>query len=292
MPDLSAQEDVLSLAASASQFRDDDEAQSSQASGTGSFFLQSAVDEPNDDYVGGHVYGLEAAAAGIPARRGVSLQKCFFQAWMGSYSLFLPSVRGVPEGVARLLAEPKGVATSLQTAECSLPCTGQSRQAWTAFALIRELGGVISFLVQARRQVWLAQSPLTEACRQTLRGVPVVPGELFGSASDILHAGDATLKAEGFRLLLENRTEYGDNRQFLWRLARSYKDMYESAKDKLEKSSYAQKGREEAELALKNNSLNVESHKWFAVLTRLALEHESMHSKLKSGHILKVMQPN
>ncbi|MED6282412.1 hypothetical protein CHARACLAT_031910, partial [Characodon lateralis] len=110
---------------------------------------------------------------------------------------------------------------------------------------------------------------------------------LLLAQSDILHAGDATLKAEGFRLLLENRTEYGDNRQFLWRLARSYKDMYESAKDKLEKSSYAQKGREEAELALKNNSLNVESHKWFAVLTRLALEHESMHSKLKSGHILK-----
>ncbi|MED6256049.1 hypothetical protein ATANTOWER_018922 [Ataeniobius toweri] len=49
MPDLSAEEDVLSLAASASQFRDDDEAQSSQASGTGSFFSQSAVDEPNDD---------------------------------------------------------------------------------------------------------------------------------------------------------------------------------------------------------------------------------------------------
>ncbi|XP_047243077.1 regulator of microtubule dynamics protein 3 isoform X2 [Girardinichthys multiradiatus] len=110
---------------------------------------------------------------------------------------------------------------------------------------------------------------------------------LLLAQTDILHAGDATLKAEGFRLLLENRTEYGDNRQFLWRLARSYKDMYESAKDKLEKSSYAQKGREEAEVALKNNNLNVESHKWFAVLTRLALEHESMHSKLKSGHILK-----
>ncbi|KAM4712726.1 regulator of microtubule dynamics protein 3 isoform 2-T2 [Anableps anableps] len=110
---------------------------------------------------------------------------------------------------------------------------------------------------------------------------------LLLAQSDILHTGDATLKADGFQLLLDNRAEYGDNREFLWRLARAYKDMYESAKDKEEKSSYAQKGWEEAELALKNNSLNAESHKWFAVLTRLASEYESMHSKLKSGHILK-----
>ncbi|MEQ2185137.1 hypothetical protein GOODEAATRI_015106 [Goodea atripinnis] len=53
-----------------------------------------------------------------------------------------------------------------------------------AFALMtRELGHVMSFLVQARRQVWLAQSPLTKACRRTLGGVPVVSGELFGSAA-------------------------------------------------------------------------------------------------------------
>ncbi|MED6234244.1 hypothetical protein ATANTOWER_025253 [Ataeniobius toweri] len=48
MPDLSVEEDVLSLAASASQFRDEEEAQSSQASETGSFSLQSAVGEPSD----------------------------------------------------------------------------------------------------------------------------------------------------------------------------------------------------------------------------------------------------
>ncbi|XP_033996783.1 uncharacterized protein LOC117491055 [Trematomus bernacchii] len=34
-----------------------------------------------------------------------------------------------------------------------------------------------------RRQVWLAQSPLTETCRSVLRGVPVEPGELFGAAA-------------------------------------------------------------------------------------------------------------
>ncbi|XP_035534346.1 regulator of microtubule dynamics protein 3 isoform X2 [Morone saxatilis] len=110
---------------------------------------------------------------------------------------------------------------------------------------------------------------------------------LLLAQSDILHTGDASLKAEGFRLLLDNRAEYGDSREFLWRLARAYSDMYESTEDKQEKKTYAQQGREEAELALKKNGLNAECHKWFAVLTGLTSQHESMHSKLKSSHILK-----
>ncbi|XP_075336649.1 uncharacterized protein LOC142397191 [Odontesthes bonariensis] len=63
-----------------------------------------------------------------------------------------------------------------------------------AFALMsRELGRVMATLVQARRQVWLAQSPLSEACRRTLRSVPVEPGELFGSAA--LEALERTVQA-------------------------------------------------------------------------------------------------
>ncbi|CAL8393420.1 unnamed protein product [Arctogadus glacialis] len=38
----------------------------------------------------------------------------------------------------------------------------------------------MSSLTLARRKVWLAQSPLSEPCRRTLRTLPVVPGELFG----------------------------------------------------------------------------------------------------------------
>ncbi|XP_073348753.1 regulator of microtubule dynamics protein 3 isoform X2 [Pagrus major] len=97
---------------------------------------------------------------------------------------------------------------------------------------------------------------------------------LLLAQSDILHTGDASLK-------------YGDSREFLWRLARAYSDMYESTEDKQEKKSYAQQGREEAESALKKNGLNAECHKWFAVLTGLPCQNESMHSKLKSSHILK-----
>ncbi|KAA8583415.1 hypothetical protein FQN60_015961 [Etheostoma spectabile] len=85
---------------------------------------------------------------------------------------------------------------------------------------------------------------------------------------------------------------YGDSREFLWRLARAYRDMYESTEDKQEKKAYAQQDLEKsiglAELALKKNGLNAECHKWFAVLTELTSQHDSMHSKLKSSHILKV----
>uniref|UniRef100_A0A1A8DCM0 Regulator of microtubule dynamics protein 3 n=1 Tax=Nothobranchius kadleci TaxID=1051664 RepID=A0A1A8DCM0_NOTKA len=124
---------------------------------------------------------------------------------------------------------------------------------------------------------------------QLQRGAEVPNGELalLLAQSDILHTGGASLKAEGFRLLLENRAEHQDNREFLWRLARAYADMYESTEDEQVKSRYAQKGREEAEEALQKNGLNADCHKWFAVLTALALEHGSMHSKLKSSHLLK-----
>ncbi|KAE8287248.1 Regulator of microtubule dynamics protein 3 [Larimichthys crocea] len=122
---------------------------------------------------------------------------------------------------------------------------------------------------------------------QLVTDVPSGELALLLAQSDILHTGDASLKAEGFRLLLDNRAEYGDSREFLWRLARAYSDMYKSTEDKQEKKTYAQQGWEEAEAALRKNGLNAECHKWFAVLTGLSTQHESMHSKLKSSHILK-----
>lgn len=47
----------------------------------------------------------------------------------------------------------------------------------------RELGRLMSYLTIARRQIWLAQSPLAEADRRVLRSLPVLPGELFGQAA-------------------------------------------------------------------------------------------------------------
>lgn len=130
-------------------------------------------------------------------------------------------------------------------------------------------------------------TPQTEERKELLAEVPSGELALLLAQSDILHTGDATLKAEGFHLLLENQAQHGDSREFLWRLARAYSDMHDSTEDKLERRSYAQRGREEAEVALKKNGLNAECHKWFAVLTGLTSQYESMHGKLKSSHILK-----
>ncbi|KAK0138999.1 hypothetical protein N1851_024478 [Merluccius polli] len=49
--------------------------------------------------------------------------------------------------------------------------------------MTRELGRLMSSLTLARRQIWLAQSPLLEPYRRALRTLPVVPGELFGPAA-------------------------------------------------------------------------------------------------------------
>ena len=49
--------------------------------------------------------------------------------------------------------------------------------------MTRELGRLMSTITLARRQVWLAQSPLCEVCRRTLRSLPVVPGQTFGPAA-------------------------------------------------------------------------------------------------------------
>uniref|UniRef100_A0A8C8MF26 Regulator of microtubule dynamics protein 3 n=1 Tax=Oncorhynchus tshawytscha TaxID=74940 RepID=A0A8C8MF26_ONCTS len=126
-----------------------------------------------------------------------------------------------------------------------------------------------------------------EEMLEVMAEVPSGELALLLAQSDILHTGVARLKAEGFHLLLANKLQYGDSREFLWRLARAYSDMYDSTEDKQEKKSYAEQGREEAEFALKKNGLNAECHKWFAVLTGLTSQYETMHSKLKSSHILK-----
>lgn len=134
------------------------------------------------------------------------------------------------------------------------------------------------------------RGPRGEQGAGVLQHVTEVPsGELalLLAQSDILHTGDSSLKAEGYRLLRDSRAEYGDSREFLWRLARAYSDMYWSTENQRDRKALAQQGLEEAELALKKNGLNTDCHKWFAVVAGLTPEHESMHSKLKSSHILK-----
>ncbi|CAJ1053305.1 LOW QUALITY PROTEIN: uncharacterized protein LOC114463422 [Xyrichtys novacula] len=49
--------------------------------------------------------------------------------------------------------------------------------------MARELGRMMSIMIQAHRQVWLSQSRLTDKARKTLQGLPVVPGTVFGPAA-------------------------------------------------------------------------------------------------------------
>ena len=73
----------------------------------------------------------------------------------------------------------------------TLQCTGDASasqglcdSSLQAFAFMsRELGRLMSYLTLARRQIWVAQSPLAEPGRRALRSLPVVPGELFGQAA-------------------------------------------------------------------------------------------------------------
>lgn len=90
------------------------------------------------------------------------------------------------------------LSASLPSVDNAATAIGFSDGALQAFALLtRELGRVMSYLVQARRQVWLAQSNLAEACRRTLRSVPVEPGQMFGSAA--LEALERTVQARQTR---------------------------------------------------------------------------------------------
>ncbi len=76
------------------------------------------------------------------------------------------------------------LSQTLQTTGADAQAQGLSDASLQAFAFMtRELGRLMSTLTMARRQVWLAQSPLSEAYRKTLRTLPVIPGQMFGPAA-------------------------------------------------------------------------------------------------------------
>lgn len=73
---------------------------------------------------------------------------------------------------------------ALQSSGADRSLQSLSEASLQAFAFMsRELGRLMSSLTLARRQIWLAQSPLSEPCRRALRTLPVVPGQLFGAAA-------------------------------------------------------------------------------------------------------------
>ncbi|XP_072296464.1 regulator of microtubule dynamics protein 3 [Eucyclogobius newberryi] len=135
----------------------------------------------------------------------------------------------------------------------------------------------------------LGQDTVGESVRglQLVTEVPNGELALLLAQSDILHTGDSRLKEEGYKLLKDNRVEYEDNREFVWRLARAHSDMYWCAADTLSRRDLAQQGLEEAELALRKKGLNKDCHKWFATLADVSTDQGSMHSKLRGSRIMK-----
>ena len=98
------------------------------------------------------------------------------------------------------------LSQSLQTAGADAPTQGLSDISLRTFAyMTRELGRLMSTLTLARRQVWLAQAPLSSRSRQSLLRLPAVPGTVFGPAA--VEALDRGVQAR------KSRRQYADLRQ-------------------------------------------------------------------------------
>ncbi|XP_073466330.1 regulator of microtubule dynamics protein 3 [Aquarana catesbeiana] len=135
----------------------------------------------------------------------------------------------------------------------------------------------------------------------TILATDPVDGELILllQRADQLHSGDAEQKREGFQLLCNNKLLFGEQQDFLWRLARSYSDMNGLTDDLTEKKTFALDGKEEAEHALQKGGQSAECHKWFAILCGQLSEHEGIQKRIQIGYIFKehiekaiTLQPN
>uniref|UniRef100_A0AAY4DC81 Uncharacterized protein n=1 Tax=Denticeps clupeoides TaxID=299321 RepID=A0AAY4DC81_9TELE len=104
---------------------------------------------------------------------------------------------------------------------------------------------------------------------------------------DLLHEGDHTGITEAFHLLQHYKKIYSKSPEFLWRLGRSYIDMYYITKDPEEKKSYAINGCNEAKIALMRKRLSAECHRQFAILTSLKIKNSVGPEKIETNYILK-----
>ncbi|XP_051775275.1 regulator of microtubule dynamics protein 2 [Erpetoichthys calabaricus] len=109
----------------------------------------------------------------------------------------------------------------------------------------------------------------------------------FIHKADNLHRGSEAEKKEGFMMLLEKKNQYGDKVPYLWRLARSYGDMFDSTTESEDKKNYAETGKIFAEDAIKLDSMSAESHQWFAIMCGYMSEYESVQNKIKNGYLFK-----
>ncbi|XP_058879790.1 regulator of microtubule dynamics protein 2 isoform X3 [Acipenser ruthenus] len=110
---------------------------------------------------------------------------------------------------------------------------------------------------------------------------------LLMQKADSLHTGPESEKKEGFMMLLEKKDQYGQEVPFLWRLARSYGDMFDLTSDIEDKKSYTEAGKIFAEKAITLDPMSADSHQWFAIMCGYMSEYESVQNKIKNGYLFK-----
>ncbi|XP_069708587.1 regulator of microtubule dynamics protein 2 isoform X2 [Phaenicophaeus curvirostris] len=113
--------------------------------------------------------------------------------------------------------------------------------------------------------------------------------ELFNFLQQVdnLHKGSENDKKEAFRLLLEKNDKYENYVDFLWRLVRSYGDLFEMTTDTEEKRKYVTDGKIQAEKAVQLDARSAESHQWFAVMCGYMSQFESVQNKIRNGYLFK-----
>ncbi|NXK00214.1 RMD2 protein, partial [Corythaixoides concolor] len=102
---------------------------------------------------------------------------------------------------------------------------------------------------------------------------------------DSLHKGSDDDKKEAFKLLLEKDDKYENYVDFLWRLARSYGDLFDMTTDAEEKRKYATDG-----LFKITKSMCVcffFSPLRFAIMCGYMSQFESVQNKIRNGYLFK-----
>ncbi|KAM4693017.1 regulator of microtubule dynamics protein 2 [Discoglossus pictus] len=109
----------------------------------------------------------------------------------------------------------------------------------------------------------------------------------FLKQADTKYHGSNLDKQKGFQILSDMEEKYGNNAEFLWRLARAYGDMFDMTDDANEKKNYAETGKCVAGRAVELDDLSARSHQWYAIMCGYLSEFDSVQNKIKNGYLFK-----
>ncbi|KAM5164389.1 regulator of microtubule dynamics protein 2 [Mantella aurantiaca] len=105
--------------------------------------------------------------------------------------------------------------------------------------------------------------------------------------ADANHNGSEFEKAEGFRIMINMQEKYGNEAEFLWRLARAYSDMFYLTTDAEEKKNYVTNGKNVAGKAIQIDGSSAAGHRWYAIMCGYMSEFDTVQNKIKNGYLFK-----